>query len=41
MNKKVSIPQTGGVGTIIFTVVGVTLMGAAVYAMKKRNAEEK
>lgn len=41
VNKKVSIPQTGGVGTIIFTVVGVTLMGAAVYAMKKRNAEEK
>lgn len=41
INKKVTIPQTGGVGTIIFTVVGITLMGVAVYAMKRRNAEEK
>ena len=41
INKKVTIPQTGGVGTVIFTVIGITLMGVAVYAMKRRNAEEK
>lgn len=41
MNKELTIPQTGGIGTIIFTVVGIAIMGVAVYAMKKRNAEEK
>ena len=38
-NKKVSIPQTGGMGTVLFTVVGITLMAGAVLAMK-RNREE-
>lgn len=40
-NKKVTIPQTGGVGTLIFAVVGISLMGVAIYAMKRRNSEEK
>ena len=38
-NKKVSIPQTGGMGTVIFTIVGISLMAGAVVAMK-RNREE-
>lgn len=41
VNKKVTIPQTGGVGTLIFAVVGISLMGVAIYAMKRRNSEEK
>ena len=40
-NTKVSIPQTGGMGTLIFTVVGITVMGVAVYAMRKRSSEER
>ncbi|MBL7574359.1 LPXTG-motif cell wall anchor domain-containing protein [Peptoniphilus asaccharolyticus DSM 20463] len=40
INKKVTIPQTGGIGTIIFTVVGIALMAGAVMAMRKRNSEE-
>lgn len=38
-NKKVTIPQTGGMGTVIFTVVGVVLMAGAVIAMKKNREE--
>ena len=38
-NKKVTIPQTGGIGTVIFTVVGVVLMAGAVIAMKKNREE--
>ena len=40
INKKVSIPQTGGIGTVIFTVVGISLMAGAFIAMRKRTAEE-
>lgn len=40
VNKKVTIPQTGGIGTIIFTVVGITLMAGAVMAMRKSKSEE-
>lgn len=34
-----SLPETGGIGTIIFTVIGLSLMGLAVIAMKpnKKN----
>lgn len=38
-NKEVTIPQTGGMGTVIFTVVGVALMAGAVIAMKKNREE--
>lgn len=38
-NKTVTIPQTGGMGTVLFTVVGISLMAGAVIAMK-RNREE-
>ena len=39
-NKKLTIPQTGGIGTIIFTVVGLAIMGSAIIAIKKRQAAE-
>lgn len=39
VNNKVTIPQTGGIGTVIFTVVGVALMAGAVIAMKKNREE--
>ncbi|WP_105203024.1 isopeptide-forming domain-containing fimbrial protein [Streptococcus suis] len=39
-NKKVTIPQTGGIGTIVFTVVGLSAMVFAFIALKKRQAEE-
>lgn len=38
-NKTVSIPQTGGMGTVLFTVVGIGLMAGAVMAMKKNREE--
>ena len=38
-NKKLTIPQTGGIGTVIFTVVGIGLMAGAVMAMKKNREE--
>lgn len=40
-NKKLTIPQTGGIGTLIFTVVGISIMGIAVIAIRKRNREEQ
>ncbi len=39
-NKKMTIPQTGGIGTAIFAVIGIALMGGAVVAMRKRNSVE-
>ncbi|WP_174850713.1 isopeptide-forming domain-containing fimbrial protein [Streptococcus suis] len=39
-NKKVTIPQTGGIGTLVFTVVGLSVMAFAYIAMKKRQAED-
>lgn len=40
VNKKVTIPQTGGIGTAIFAVAGIALMSGAVIAMKKNRVEE-
>lgn len=39
-NKKVTIPQTGGIGSLIFIVAGLALMGVAFVAMKRRNSVE-
>lgn len=38
INKKVTIPQTGGIGSLIFIVAGLAIMAVAFVAMKKRNA---
>lgn len=40
VNKKVTIPQTGGIGSLIFIVAGVAIMAIA-FAMKKRNSYEE
>ena len=40
INKKVTIPQTGGIGSLIFIVAGLAIMGVAFVAMKRRNAVE-
>lgn len=40
VNKKVSIPQTGGIGTVIFTAIGLSIMASAIIAIKKRQAAE-
>ena len=40
INKKVTIPQTGGMGTALFMVAGIALMGGAFIAMRKRSAEQ-
>lgn len=39
-NKKLTIPQTGGIGTIIFTAIGLAIMASAIIAIKKRQATE-
>lgn len=39
-NKKITIPQTGGIGTIIFAVAGLALMGFAAYAIKRNSKED-
>ncbi|OXZ36321.1 pilin N-terminal domain-containing protein [Finegoldia magna] len=39
-NKTVTIPQTGGIGTIIFTAIGLAIMASAIIAIKKRQATE-
>lgn len=39
-NNDVTIPQTGGIGTIIFTAIGLAIMASAVIAIKKRQATE-
>lgn len=39
-NKNVTIPQTGGIGSLIFIVAGLALMAVAFVAMKRRNSYE-
>lgn len=39
-NKDLTIPQTGGIGTIIFTAIGLAIMASAIIAIKKRQATE-
>lgn len=36
-NTKLTIPQTGGVGTVIYGVVGLVVMAGAVFAMRRRS----
>ena len=38
VNKNLTIPQTGGIGSLIFIVAGLAIMTVAFVAMKKRNA---
>ncbi|MDQ0223433.1 isopeptide-forming domain-containing fimbrial protein [Streptococcus moroccensis] len=41
-NQKTTIPQTGGIGTIIFAVTGASLMAIALIAyMKNKNEDEE
>lgn len=40
VNKKVTIPQTGGIGSLIFIVAGIVIMAIA-FAMKRRNSYEE
>lgn len=39
-NKLVSIPQTGGIGSVIFIVAGLAIMAGAFVAYKKSQAQE-
>lgn len=36
-NKKVEYPQTGGIGSIIFTIIGFSMMFFATFVLKKRK----
>ncbi len=38
-NTLVSIPQTGGIGSIIFVVAGLMIMGLAAYKMKANKEQ--
>ncbi|NVF11165.1 isopeptide-forming domain-containing fimbrial protein [Anaerococcus sp. AGMB00486] len=38
-NKKVSIPQTGGIGSLIFVVAGIAIMGLAAYKIQANKKE--
>ncbi len=40
INKKVTIPQTGGIGSLIFIVAGLAIMAGAFVAYKRSQAVE-
>lgn len=40
-NVKLTIPKTGGMGTILFIVIGVAIMVIAVIAIKKRKTTQE
>lgn len=39
-NKEITIPQTGGIGTVIFVVAGLAIMAFAVIAMRRNNKKD-
>lgn len=39
-NKEYTIPPTGGIGTIIFTVAGLALMAIAIVAISKKRSDD-
>ncbi|MCM0650005.1 SpaA isopeptide-forming pilin-related protein [Clostridium swellfunianum] len=39
--KAAVMPQTGGIGTIIFTIVGISLMGGALIALRKMSKRKE
>lgn len=40
VNNKVSIPQTGGMGTVLFYIAGIAIMGLAGVGLKRRMSAE-
>lgn len=40
-NRKITIPQTGGIGTVIFTVAGLAIMVGAGYVMVRRRNHDQ
>ncbi|MGT2745119.1 pilin N-terminal domain-containing protein [Streptococcus phocae subsp. phocae] len=40
-NRKITIPQTGGIGTVIFTVAGLAIMAGAGYVMIRRRNHDQ
>lgn len=41
INKKITIPQTGGIGTVIFTIAGLAIMIGSGYVMVRRYRNDK
>lgn len=39
-NKLVTIPETGGIGSLLFVVAGLAIMGATLVIKRRRNAEQ-
>lgn len=39
-NKEVTIPQTGGIGTVIFTVVGIAMVAGAFIILRKNREDQ-
>ena len=39
-NTGLQIPQTGGIGTVLFTVVGLALMGSAIVLFRRKKEQD-